>query len=101
EIAWLADSVSSRGGRIIACGDDPRLIAATGGLPSVRRFARNQAQRDGAVLRLEIDGQSFPVGLDVVGDSSAYALVAGVEVARALGVEDGEIRRFLAGVERT
>jgi UDP-N-acetylmuramyl pentapeptide synthase len=101
EISWLARAVAKRGGRIIACGDDPRLIAATSGLPSVRTFARNQAQRDGAVLRLEIDGQSFPVALDVVGDSSTYALVAGVEVARALGVEDGEIRRFLVGMERT
>jgi len=99
EITWLARSVSSRGGRIIACGDDPRLIVATSGLPSVRMFARSQAQRDGTALRLEIDGQSFPVALDVVGESSAYALVAGVEVARALGVEDGEIRRFLIGVD--
>jgi UDP-N-acetylmuramyl pentapeptide synthase len=99
EISWLAHAVANRGGRIIACGDDPRLIAATSGVPSVRMFARNQAQRDGAALRLEIDGQSFPVGLDVVGDSSTYALVAGVEVARALGVKDGEIRRFLVGVD--
>ena len=101
EIARLAGSVASRGGRIIACGDDPRLIAATSGLPAVRTFVRAQMRRDGAVLHLQVDGQSFPVALDVVGDSSAYALVAGVEVARALGVEDGEIRRFLAGVERT
>lgn len=100
EIAWLARSVSSRGGRIIACGDDPRLAAATNGLPAVRTFARAQAQRDDQGLRLEIGGQAFRVGLDVVGDSSIYALLAGVEVAGALGIDGDDIRRFLAGEKR-
>ena len=42
-------------------------------------------------------GDSFAVGVDVVGDSALYALLAGIEVARALGVEDEAIRRSLAG----
>jgi hypothetical protein len=33
----------------------------------------------------------------VIGESSLYAVLAGIEVARLLGIEDAAIRRFLAG----
>jgi len=97
EIAWLARTVSAGGGRILACRDDPRVMAAIAGLPAARTFSRDQATPQGTGLRLEIDGERFAVGLDVVGESSVYALLAGIEVARALGIDDAGLRRFLAG----
>jgi aspartate/methionine/tyrosine aminotransferase len=97
EMAWLARTVSAHGGRIIACRDDPRVMAAIDGVPAARTFSREQAVTEGAELRLEIDGERFAVGLDVVGESSVYALLAGIEVARTLGIEEAELRRFLAG----
>jgi UDP-N-acetylmuramyl pentapeptide synthase len=96
EIASLARNVAAHGGRIVACGDDPRLQAAVAGLSGVRAFGRDQARRNDR-LELDVGGERFVVGLDVVGESSLYAVLAGIEVARLLGVDDGEIRRFLRG----
>jgi len=73
-----------------------RAGAAVAGLPAVRSYARAQARRDGARLDLDVGGESYAVGLDVVGDSSIYALLAGIEVARILGIEDSRLRAFLA-----
>lgn len=97
EITSLAANVARRGGRIFACGDDPRLVAAVEGLPGVTMFGREQATREGDVLRLDVDGQSLTARLDVVGESAVYALLAGVRVAQLLGVDDEALRKFLAG----
>jgi aspartate/methionine/tyrosine aminotransferase len=95
EVTTLARHVARRGGRIIVCGDDPRLVVAVDGLCGVRTFTRTQAEESEAGLRLMVDGERFPVTLDVVGESSLYALIAGIEVARALGIADAAIRTFL------
>ncbi len=98
EIAWLAREVSARGGTIIACGDDPRLLAALDAhRPHFRTYRRDQVRQEPSGLRLHVGDESFAVGLDVVGDSALYALLAGVEVAKVLGVDGTAIRRFLAG----
>jgi aminotransferase len=101
EIASLARNVAAHGGRIVVCGDDPRLQAAVAGLCGVRAFGRGQVKRDDHRLELDVGGEGFVVGLDVVGESSLYAVLAGIEVARLLGVDDGEIRRVLRGCEAT
>jgi UDP-N-acetylmuramyl pentapeptide synthase len=98
EVSWLARQVSTRGGTVILCGDDPRLVAAVDpGLPRLRVYRRAQTRYDGNTLLLDVRGDRFAVGVDAVGDSALYALLAGVEVAKALGVDDGAIRRSLAG----
>jgi UDP-N-acetylmuramyl pentapeptide synthase len=97
EIARLARAVAERGGSVVSCADDPRLAAAVMGLPAVRSYGRAQAVYEGSELRLEVAGEVYPVGLDVVGESSIYALLAGVEVARILDIDDARLRAFLAG----
>ena len=101
ELAELARAVAERSGSIVSCADDARLGAVVAGLPRVRTYGLSQAARDGAALRLDVGGESYPVGLDVVGDSSIYALLAGVEVARILGIEDARVREFLADSRRS
>ena len=91
-------TVGRSGPAVIACGDDPRLLAAVDPhRPHLRTYRRDQARQDPTGLRLDVGDESFAVALDVVGDSALYALLAGVEVARVLGVDDTAIRRFLAG----
>jgi len=97
EIAELGRAVTERGGSVVSCGDDARLAAAVAGLPRVRSYARAQAIYEGTALCLDVGGERYEVGLDVVGDSSLYALLAGVEVARILGIEDARVRDFLKG----
>ncbi|MBI2963867.1 MAG: aminotransferase class I/II-fold pyridoxal phosphate-dependent enzyme [Deltaproteobacteria bacterium] len=100
EVADLARRVSSRGGRVVACADDPRLASAVAGLAGVRAFGRDQAKRGPEALTLEVEGTSFEVALDVVGESSVYALLAGIEVAKLLGVGEASLRSFLAGEKK-
>jgi aminotransferase len=95
EIARLAREVADRGGSVVYCADDARLVSAASGLPRARSFARAQAVEESGRLRLDVGGERYPVGLDVVGDSSIYALLAGVEVAKLLGVPPPVIRDFL------
>jgi aspartate/methionine/tyrosine aminotransferase len=97
EIASLARHLAARGGRIVACGDDPRLRDAIAGLPGVQTFGRDQARREGQRLELDVGGERFAVQLDVIGESALYAVLAGIEVARLLGSNDATIRRFLGG----
>jgi aminotransferase len=97
ELARLAHATSERGGAIVSCADDARLAAAVTGLRSVRAYARAQATEGPSGLRLEVAGETYPVALDVVGESSIYALLAGIEVSRLLGVRDERLREFLAG----
>jgi aspartate/methionine/tyrosine aminotransferase len=98
EVTWLAREVSASGGTVILCGDDPRLVAAVdSGLPRLRVYGRAQTRYEGNTLLLDVRGDRFAVGVDAVGDSALYALLAGVEVAKALGVDDSAIRLSLAG----
>jgi UDP-N-acetylmuramyl pentapeptide synthase len=97
EVGTLARAVSGRGGTVIACADDPRLLAAVVGVPRLRTFTRDQASYAGRALVLERAGERFDVGLDVVGESSIYALLAGLELTDLFGAEPDLIRRFLRG----
>ncbi len=95
EISILAAEVSRRGGSVVACRDDPRIGAAVERLPRVRWFGRDQVreERGGAVLAVE--GREYALAIEAVSDSAFYALLAGVEVARLLGVPDAEVAAFL------
>jgi UDP-N-acetylmuramyl pentapeptide synthase len=98
EVAILAREVAAGGGAVVACRDDARVVAAIDGVPRVATFGREQARTAGSGgFVLESGGTTYDVGLDAVGDSSFYALLAGIEVARLLGVDDAAVRRFLAG----
>lgn len=99
EIAWLARTVSGRDGRVVACTDDPRIASTVAGLAGVVPFGRHQIRRDAEHSYLSIGDRVFPIGLDVVGESALYALIAGAEVARILGIEESRIGTFLAGAK--
>ncbi|MGH7897641.1 MAG: hypothetical protein ACREQQ_06795, partial [Candidatus Binatia bacterium] len=97
EIAVLAREVAKGGGRIIACADDQRVMDAVRGITGVRTFGLDQVEQQGERFRLAIDGRTFDVGIDVIGESSLYALLAGIEVAASIGVPDADVRKFLSG----
>lgn len=97
EIATLARAVAARGGTIVACGNDPRISGAVDGLANVRNVGREQIRHENGRVRLDVAGESYDVGLDVVGDSSHFALLAGIEAARALGIDRAPLRKFLDG----
>ena len=81
--------MSARLGRLVAAVDS--------GLPRLRVYGRAQTRYEGNTLLLDVRGDRFAVGVDAVGDSALYALLAGVEVAKALGIDDAAIRHSLAG----
>ncbi len=95
EIGFLAREVAARGGRIIACLDDPRLAVALEGVPQVLPIRTEQVSRSNGLLVLDAHGKRFEVGLDVVGESSQYALLAGIEIAEILGLDERVLREFL------
>ncbi len=97
EIGELARAVAKRGGTIVACADDSRVEAAVAGLERVRRYERDQMSTSDGVTTLRVEGRTFSVEVDVVGDSARYALLAGAQVAALLDVPDDRIRSFLAG----
>ena len=95
EVHCLAAAVAARGGTIFACGEDPRLASALTSLPGVKTLHRESFRaRDGGA---EIESSLGPLEttLDVVGESSEYALLAGIEVATLLGVDREGIARSL------
>lgn len=97
EIAFLAREVAAHGGQIIACLDDPRLAGALDGVTNVRSILREQITPVDHHLALEVQGRRYEVELDVVGESSQYALLAGIEIATILGLEDQLLRELLKG----
>jgi UDP-N-acetylmuramyl pentapeptide synthase len=97
EVAVLGRAVAANGGAIVACADDARLLASLRDVAGVRTVRSEQARRADGGLVLEAAARRWDVRLDVVGESSVYALLAGIEVARLLGVDDSVVERFLAG----
>ncbi len=96
EIRTLAAAVAERGGTIFACGDDPRLTAAVAEFPGVRAIRREAFHAGERASVVETSLGALDTTLDVVGESSEYALLVGVEVATLLGVSRERIARFLA-----
>ncbi len=96
EMKELIDAIEARGGTLAFCSDDPSLaeLAPRGG--GAHAFAKSSlVERDGRAL-LCVDGREYPVGQEIVGESSLYALAASVIVARAIGLDEETIRGFLA-----
>ena len=92
EVAVLARAVAERGGTVVACGDDPRVVDAVRGLERVRTFRREQVEETDGRLRLALGDERLEVGREAVGESSRYALLAGVEVARVLDMRPDRLR---------
>ena len=94
EMKDLIDAMAG-GGLLAVCVDDAAL-ATLATAPRTHRFGKHDAiERDGKTV-LHLDGRDYPVGREIVGDSSLYALIASVIVARHLGVSEEVITRFLA-----
>lgn len=89
EVDELIAEMRARGRPLLACRDDPRLDAtaatATFGVGDV------------SAGTLTVEGTTWPLGRELVGDTATRALAAAVRTARLLGVDDEGIRRFLAG----
>ncbi len=96
EIAQLCDAVRRTHGHILLCGDDPSLDALAVELPGAALFAKDHLRYDDGQRRLDVDGMSFPVAREVVGDSSLYGLEVAVRVGKLLGVAEADLARFLA-----
>jgi aminotransferase len=95
EMKDLVDAMA-RGGLLAVCVDDA-VLAELATAPLTQRFGKHDViERDGSRF-LHLDGHDYLLGCEIVGDSSLYALVASVIVARHLGVGDETIARFLAG----
>jgi len=96
EIAQLCDAVRRTGGQLLLCGDDPSLVELARELPGASLFAKAHLHEDAGQRRLEIDGASYPVTRDSVGDSNTYGLEVAVRVGKLLGVDDAALAQFLA-----
>jgi aminotransferase len=96
EIATLCDAVHRAHGQVLLCGDDPSLVALARDLPGAALFAKAHLHADAGEQRLGIDGTTYRVGREVVGDSNLYALEVAVRVGRILDIGDVDLERFLA-----
>jgi len=95
EMKELIDAMTG-GGLLAVCADDAAL-AELATAPLTHRFGKHDVvERDGGTF-LHVDGRDYPLRRERVGDSSVYALIAAVIVARHLSVDDEVIERFLAG----
>lgn len=95
EIAQLCDDVARRGGSLLLCGDDPSLAALAEQLPGAECFRRAQREERDGQATLAVDGMSWPVRREIVGDSNLYGLVVATRVGRLLGVSEDALRDFL------
>jgi len=96
EIAQLCDDVARRGGALLLCGDDPSLAALAEQLPAAECFRRAQLEGCDGQPMLAVDGISWPVRREIVGESNLYGLVVATRVGRLLGVSEDALRDFLA-----
>jgi hypothetical protein len=94
EMKELVDFVAGSGGKLLISGDD--LVLAELASPDAERFRRADLVDAAGSSVLRLGTASYPVGREIVGDSSLLALDASVLVARHLGIGDEVIRRFLA-----
>jgi len=95
EIAQLCDAVRRAHGHLLLCGDDPSLEALAHDLQNAGLFAKAHLHDEHGRRRLEIDGTSYPLTRETVGDSSIYALEVAVRVGKLLGIADADLERFL------
>jgi UDP-N-acetylmuramyl pentapeptide synthase len=95
EMKDLIDTMGS-GGMLAVCVDDA-VLAELATAPLTQLFGKHDVIERAGRRFLHLDGHDYPLGCEIVGDSSLYALVASVIVARHLGVSDETIERFLAG----
>jgi len=94
EMKDLIDAMADRG-LLAVCVDDAAL-AELATAPLTHRFGKHDVvTRDGHMF-LHRDGRDYPIGREVVGDSSLYALIASVIIADYLGIDGDVIERFLA-----
>ncbi len=95
EVHTLLDATHRAGGAVAVCADDP--VLATLAEPAHPLWFRKAdwQERDGRQW-VRAAGTDYPLGRELVGDSSVYALLASVIVAQHLGVPDETIRAFLA-----
>lgn len=96
EMEVLITSMSAGGKPIAVCVDDPTL-ADLATAPLTHRFSRQALTEHDGQRRLQVDGDEYRVGTELIGESSLYALAASVIVARALGVPVDTVQKFLAG----
>jgi|SRR5579862_7916704 len=95
EMKELIDAMTGRG-LLAVCVDDAAL-AALATAPRTHRFGKHDViERDGQTV-LHLDGRAYTLRREIVGDSSLYALIASVIVARHLGVAEDVIEGFLEG----
>jgi aminotransferase len=94
EMKTLVDAMRARGGALVMCVDDPTL-ADLADAPLTHRFGRSDLVAVDGRTQLRIDGRDYPLGREIVGESSLYALSASVIVARCLGMDEESIERFL------
>jgi UDP-N-acetylmuramoyl-tripeptide--D-alanyl-D-alanine ligase len=95
EMKELVEFMERRSGTLVVCADDAAL-AEMAAPARASHFGREALVRDGGAARLNVDGVSYPLAREVIGDGGLYALAAAVLVARRLGVPEEEIRCFLA-----
>jgi aminotransferase len=95
EMKDLIDAMAGSG-MLAVCVDDAAL-AELATAPLTHRFGKHDLIARGGRRFLHLDGREYPVGREIVGDSSLYALVASVIVGRHLGLGEDVIERFLAG----
>jgi aminotransferase len=96
EMKELIDSSRGRHAALVICADDPTLQDLAPELGTHRFGKQHLLERDGHAV-LQIGDRTYPLGREVVGDSSLYALLASVIVARHLEIDEATIERFLAG----
>ena len=95
EIAQLCQAVRDTHGQLLLCGDDPSLEALARELPGAALFTKAHLHDDRGQRRLDVDGTSYAVEREAVGDSSLYALEVAVRVGKLLGIADADLARFL------
>ena len=95
EMAELVEFMSKRGATLAVCVDDP-ILAGLASAPLTHRFGKHDVVERAGVTYIRCNGREYPVSREIIGDSSLYALCAGVVVAQQLGMADEEIRKFLA-----
>lgn len=95
EIRVLVDSTRAQAGYVVQCDGGSEADDFGEGVVKVGATALVATPSGPA---LEVDGTTWRVGREVVGDSGANAVAAAVLVARRLGVRQEMIERFLGGV---
>jgi UDP-N-acetylmuramyl pentapeptide synthase len=95
EIAQLCEAIRRSHGHLLLCGDDPSLEALADEIPEAMLFAKAHLHDGRGGPQFDIDGTSYPLTRETVGDSNIYALEVAVRVGKLLGIADADLTRFL------